>query len=199
MPSFLTLLPKFVVRAAVLAVLGALLVAGVHAAQPVATGSGPVVPVAALDVPRYMGKWYEIAHFPNWFQKKCVDSTHAEYTLQPNGRVRVVNRCRLASGEMNEAVGEARQVGDGGATSPQLKVRFAPAWLSFLPMVWGDYWVLDLDADYQLVAVGEPTREYLWVLARTPQVSESAYAALLQRLAQQGFDVSLLQRTAHPQ
>ena len=58
---------------------------------------------------------------------------------------------------------------------------------------------MDLDADYQLVAVGEPTREYLWVLARTPQVSESAYAALLQRLAQQGFDVSLLQRTAHPQ
>lgn len=112
MPSFLTLLPKFVVRTAVL---GALLVAGAHAAQPVATGSGPVVPVAALDVPRYMGKWYEIAHFPNWFQKKCVDSTHAEYTLQPNGRVRVVNRCRLASGEMNEAVGEARQVGEGGA------------------------------------------------------------------------------------
>lgn len=200
------------------ALLGALLTTGAHAVQPVtnpatpvttpshqgtvptvATGSGPVVPVAALDVPRYMGKWYEIAHFPNWFQKKCVDSTHAEYTLQPNGRVRVVNRCRLASGEINEAIGEARQVGDGGATSPQLKVRFAPAWLSFLPMVWGDYWVLDLDADYQMVAVGEPTREYLWVLARTPQVSEQAYVALLQRLVQQGFNVSLLQRTAQPQ
>lgn len=90
-------------------------------------------------------------------------------------------------------------MGEGGATSPRLKVRFAPEWLSFLPMVWGDYWVLDIDPDYQLVVVGEPTREYLWVLARTPQVSPDAYVALLQRLAQQGFNVGLLRRTAHPQ
>lgn len=206
-------LASSILAVARVAALGALLTTGAHAiAQPaaavappdlpaptLAVGNDPVAPVPALDVPRYMGKWYEIAHLPNWFQKKCVDSTHAEYTLQPNGRVQVVNRCRLASGEMNEAVGEARQVGEGGATSPRLKVRFAPEWLSFLPMVWGDYWVLDIDPDYQLVVVGEPTREYLWVLARTPRVSPEAYVALLQRLAQQGFNVGLLRRTAHPQ
>jgi apolipoprotein D and lipocalin family protein len=69
-------------------------------------------------------------------------------------------------------------------------VRFAPGWLSFLPMVWGDYWVIDLDPDYQLAAVSEPKREYLWILSRTPTVPRQAYAALLDRLARQGFDLA---------
>ena len=82
-----------------------------------------------------------------------------------------------------------------GAASPTLKVRFAPAWLSFLPMVWGDYWVIDLDPDYQLAAVSEPGRDYLWILARTPTVSRQAYGALLDRLERQGFDLSKLEVT----
>ena len=94
---------------------------------------------------------------------------------------------------MNEAMATARQV--GSATSPKLKVRLAPAWLSFLPFVWGDYWVIDLDEAYQLVAVSEPSQEYLWVLARTPQVDPTAYNALLTRLTQKGFDVSKLELT----
>lgn len=123
--------------------------------------------IQSLDVPRYMGTWHEIAKYPNRFQKQCLRNTSAQYALQKDGTVKVVNRCQLASGEMDEAEGEARQV--GGATSPKLKVRFAPAWLSWLPMVWGNYWVIDLDAEYELVAVSEPSREYLWVLARTPR------------------------------
>ena len=115
--------------------------------------------ISALDVPRYMGTWYEIAKFPAWFQKKCVADTRAEYTLQPDGHVQVINRCRQGSGEMKEALGSGRQIGD--TASSKLEVRFAPAWLSFLPMVWGDYWVIDLDPAYQLVAVSEPKREYL--------------------------------------
>lgn len=130
--------------------------------------SAPVEPIAALDVPRYMGSWYEIARYPNWFQKKCVGDSRADYSLLESGEVRVVNRCREADGSVSEAVGVARQI--GGADSPRLEVRFAPAWLSFLPIVWGDYWVLDLDPDYRLVAVGEPSREYLWILSRTPTV-----------------------------
>ncbi|ABM40004.1 Lipocalin family protein (plasmid) [Polaromonas naphthalenivorans CJ2] len=82
--------------------------------------------ISALDVPRYMGTWYEIAKFPAWFQKKCVADTRAEYSLQPDGRVQVINRCRQGSGEMKEALGSARQI--GGATSSKLEVRFAPAW-----------------------------------------------------------------------
>jgi apolipoprotein D and lipocalin family protein len=74
-------------------------------------------------------------------------------------------------------------------------VRFAPRWLSFLPFVWGDYWVIDLDPDYQLAAVSEPGRDYLWILARTPTVSRQAYCALLDRLERQGFDLSKLELT----
>jgi apolipoprotein D and lipocalin family protein len=93
-----------------------------------------------------------------------------------------------------DALGLAKQVGE--ATSPKLQVRFAPAWLSWLPQVWGDYWVIDLDTDYQLAAVSDAKREYLWVLSRTPQVNTKAYAALLERLKAQHFDVQKLERTA---
>ncbi|MBL2934476.1 lipocalin, partial [Klebsiella pneumoniae] len=86
----------------------------------------------------------------------------------------------------DEAIGVAKQVGD--ARSPKLKVRFAPAWLSFIPAVWGDYWVVDLDEGYQLVAVSEPQREYLWILSRTPQVDAQAYHALLHLLTRHGLD-----------
>ena len=156
-------------------------------------GAAPLQTIAALDVPRYMGTWYEIAKYPNWFQKKCVSDTSAEYRAQADGRVQVINRCREASGDISEAVGMASQV--GGADSPRLEVRFAPAWLSFLPFVWGDYWVIDLDPDYQLAAVSEPGRDYLWVLSRTREVDVKAYDALLKRLAEHGFDLGKLERT----
>jgi apolipoprotein D and lipocalin family protein len=107
--------------------------------------------------------------------------------------VQVVNRCRKENGDVDQAIGEARQI--GAATSPKLQVRFAPVWLSWLPVVWGDYWVVDLDEAYQLVAVSEPMREYLWVLSRTPQVSDQAYGALLLRLKAQGLSLERLERT----
>ena len=149
--------------------------------------------ISTLDVPRYMGTWYEIAKFPAWFQKKCVSDTRAEYTLQPDGRVQVINRCRQDSGEMKEALGSGRQI--GGAASSKLEVRFAPAWLAFLPAVWGNYWVIDLDPAYQLAAVSEPKREYLWILSRSAKVDPAAYDALLARLSRQGFDLQRLEKT----
>lgn len=149
--------------------------------------------IPALDVPRYMGTWFEVAKFPNWFQRKCTGGTKAEYTLKNDGMVQVVNRCRIENGEVIEAVGAARQVGP--ATSPKLEVRFAPEWLSFLPFVWGDYWVIDLDEHYQLVAVSEPRKEYLWILARTPTIDPSEYKKLLARLLQKGFDLRKLEVT----
>lgn len=114
-------------------------------------------------------------------------------SLQPDGGVQVINRCRQGSGEMKEALGSGRQIGD--ATSSKLEVRFAPAWLSFLPMVWGDHWVIDLDPAYQLVAVSEPKREYLWILSRSMKVDSAAYDALLGRLTRKGFDLQRLERT----
>jgi len=171
-----------------------LLLSGLCAASALAADAArPLQPIESLAVPRYMGIWYEIAKFPNNFQKKCVGDTTATYNLGQDGRVQVVNRCRTADGTSDVAEGVARQL--GGATSPKLKVRFAPAILSFIPMVWGDYWVIDLDEKYQLSAVSEPKREYLWILSRTPQVEPAAYDALLARLTAQGLDVSRLERT----
>lgn len=152
-----------------------------------------VTTIASLDVPRYMGTWYEIAKFPNRFQAKCVANTRARYLAQTDGSVQVLNSCTTADGSTIDALGKAIQV--GVATSPKLQVRFAPAWLSWLPMVWGDYWVIDLDADYQLAAVSDAKREYLWVLSRTPQANAKAYDALLDRLKAQHFDVKNLEPT----
>lgn len=161
-----------------------------------AAPSAPLQTIERLDVARYLGTWYEIAKYPNGFQRQCAADTQAQYRPREDGQLDVINRCRQASGERIEAVGRARQI--GAADSPKLEVRFAPAWLSWLPMVWGNYWVIDLDPAYQLVAVSEPSREYLWVLSRTPTVDAAAYQALLARLQAQGFDLSKLERTAQP-
>ena len=158
-----------------------------------AQSAGPLQAIPQLDVQRYLGRWYEIAKFPNRFQRKCVSDTSAEYSLMPEGGLRVVNQCRVENGKMDQAIGVARQI--GGDFSARLEVRFAPAWLSFVPFVWGDYWVVDLDDAYQLAAVSEPKREYLWILSRSPVVDESRYAALLGRLTAMGLDVRKLEKT----
>lgn len=158
--------------------------------------TAPLAPIASLDIERYMGTWYELARFPNRFQRDCTGPASAAYSLQASGRVQVLNRCPLADGKTDEAIGEARRIGDAG--SPRLEVRFAPAWLSWLPVVWGNYWVVDLDAAYQLAAVSEPKREYLWVLSRTPTVEPAVWEALMARLREKGFDLSRLKKAGAP-
>lgn len=153
----------------------------------------PVKTIPSIDVARYLGTWYEIAKFPNWFQRKCLSGTNANYQLKEDGNVKVTNRCKVEGGEMAQAIGTARQI--GGATSPKLEVRFAPDWLAILPFVWGDYWVIDLDPQYLLAAVSDPRREYLWILSRTPKVNQKSYDDLLQRLVTQQFDLSQLSLT----
>ena len=181
-------------RTSFISILGLLLIS-LGSFQALAQQSDQAVKtVASLDVPRYLGTWYEIAKFPNWFQKKCISNTKAVYTAKPDGNLRVLNSCKTASGEISEAEGLARQI--GAKDSPKLEVRFAPEWLSFLPMVWGDYWVIDLDPQYQLAAVSDPSREYLWVLSRTPQLDPKVYADLLQRLQQKHFDIQKLELTS---
>jgi len=160
-----------------------------NAAAPAAANK-PLATISTLDAKRYMGTWYEIAKFPNSFQDKCIGYTIATYSVREDGRVDVVNRCRRNDGSTDVAEGVARQ--PAGANSPKLEVRFAPAIVSFIPQVWGDYWVIDLDADYTLAAVSEPKREYLWILSRTPTVEPAAYNTLLKRLAAQGLDMNRL-------
>lgn len=160
-----------------------------------AQAAPPLQAIDTLNVPRYTGQWYEVAKYPNRFQKQCVSDTVAEYRALAQRQLQVINRCRTDSGQMQQAEALAKQVGE--STSAKLKVRFAPAWLSFLPMVWGDYWVIDIDEAYQLAAVSEPQREYLWILSRTPAVEPARYAALLTRLQAMGLDTSKLQTTSH--
>jgi apolipoprotein D and lipocalin family protein len=150
--------------------------------------------VPAVDLRRYAGLWYEVARFPNRFQAKCRGETTATYEPLPNGELRVVNSCHDAEHRLIRAEGRARLADRQGPAS-RLKVCFAPNLLSFLPMVWGDYWILDLTDDYGAALVGTPSREYLWVLSRTPQLDEATYERLVATAAAQGFDVARLVRS----
>lgn len=168
------------------------LMAGLRPAQD--TVRAPVRSVANVDLTRYAGLWHEVARFPNRFQTQCVAETTAEYTLLDNGQVRVINSCTKADGTRTRAEGRARRAKRDGAAS-QLKVRFAPRILSFLSMVWGDYWILDLTDDYSMALVGDPSRKYLWVLSRTAQPDSVAYERMVATAVAQGFDVSRFVRT----
>lgn len=161
----------------------------------IAQSHDPLQSIPSLDVSRYLGHWYEIAKFPNRFQKQCVSDTSADYELLRDGSIQVLNQCRLADGQWSKALGQAKQI--GGNKSAKLEVRFAPEWLSFLPFVWGDYWVIDIDDQYELAAVSEPKRNYLWILSRKPVVDETKYSALLLRLNQMGLDTLKLEKSVH--
>jgi apolipoprotein D and lipocalin family protein len=154
----------------------------------------PIKSVEKVDLNRYIGKWYEIALLPNRFQAQCLTDTAAEYALQPDGKIQVANRCRNADGKVEMVVGAAKNA-SGDTTNAKLKVRFAPAWLSFIPLVWGDYWVIELDPEYRYAVVSEPKREFLWILSRTPKMDEAIYAGIVERLKNDGFDVSRLKLT----
>jgi apolipoprotein D and lipocalin family protein len=152
-----------------------------------------VQPVAKVELNRYLGKWFEIARFPNRFQDDCVANVTAQYDKRADGEIEVINRCKEASGKTDEAIGRAR-IDDAGSNA-KLKVRFAPQWLGWLPFLWADYWIVDLADDYSFAAIGGPSRDNLWILSRTPAMSATAYEALVNRLTAQGFDTSKLIKT----
>jgi len=154
----------------------------------------PLQTVPSVDLARYAGKWYEIARLPAWFQKKCAGEVVATYTLLEKSEMKVVNECRDGKGEIRKSEGKARPAASDGPAS-KLKVRFAPSWMSWLPMVWGDYWIIELDEDYRYSVVGTPDRKYLWILSRTPQMDEATYAGIVERAAGAGFEVARLVMT----
>lgn len=157
----------------------------------------PLEPISSLDLQKYQGTWYEIAKYPNRFQTQCVKSTVVKYAVQPSGTVEVINACDEKNGGKTSVTGEARRVGaDKNPQSATLKVRFAPAWLSWLPFVWGDYWVVALDPQYQWSVVSEPGRELLWVLARGKQLDAATWTTIESAIKQRGFDLTKLEKTA---
>ena len=149
--------------------------------------------VSRLDLKRYAGKWYEIAKYPNRFQKQCVANTTAVYTIKSNGRIEVSNQCVLKDGRSERAVGEAKI--DDKKTNSKLKVRFAPAAVSWLPFVWANYWVIDLDPDYKYAVIGEPKRNYFWILSRTATLDDATYQDILRRAEKMGFEPAKVEKT----
>ncbi len=153
-------------------------------------GLPPLETVRHVDLGRYVGTWYEIAAFPQRFQRGCTATT-ATYALRADGDLDVLNRCRKGApdGEERSARGRARVV--DRATGAKLEVSF------FRPF-WGDYWIIDLADDYSYAVVGHPSRDYLWILGRTPQMSEETYHAIVTRLQGQGYETARLVRTLQP-
>lgn len=151
----------------------------------------PLEAVNEVDLDRYLGRWYEIASFPQRFQRGCVAS-QAHYTRRDDGRIRVENACRDGSfdAEWRRAEGVA-WVSNPSESNAKLKVQF------FWPFR-GDYWIIELDPDYRYAVVGHPSRDYLWILSRTPAMDPQAYEALLARIAAHGFDVGRLNPTPQP-
>jgi apolipoprotein D and lipocalin family protein len=150
--------------------------------------------VAAVDLQRYAGTWYEIARFPNSFQdgrgRRCVATT-AEYALRPDGQVGVTNRCLDAGDGNRETVATGTAYAVTGSGNARLRVSF------FWPF-YGDYWVIGLDPGYRWAVVGSPDRDFLWVLSRRPELSAGDYAQAVGIAAAQGFDVGRLQPTPQP-
>lgn len=140
----------------------------------------PPPTVSEVDLNRYSGSWYEIARLPNRFQRQCASDTQAHYMLEGDS-VRVINRCRTASGSLDEVKGRAKVV--PGSGNAKLRVTF------FWPF-YGDYWILALADDYSDVLVGSPDRKYAWVLARTPKMTASRLQLLMDRASSLGFDTS---------
>lgn len=150
--------------------------------------SVPIGAVSELEIGRFLGLWYEIARFPNWFEKGCQGVT-AEYGLREDGRLSVRNTCHEDSpdGPVRVAEGLAWMPAPG-----RLKVTFTP----FLPFINGDYWVLDVDDDYQLAVIGNPAGETGWILARNPQITPAAYQKAVSVLQAMGYDSTQLERVA---
>jgi apolipoprotein D and lipocalin family protein len=168
-----------------LAVLGAALFgAGCATAPP------PPPTVPRVDLQRYAGRWYEIARLPFRIQNGC-HATTATYSGNPDGTIRVENRCLDGSftGKERRAVGKAWVVDK--ATNARLKVQF------FWPFR-GDYWVLGLGPDYEWALVGDPARKYMWVLSRTPRLPAATYDAILALAKERGYDVARLIPTPQP-
>jgi len=146
--------------------------------------AGKMQVVESVDLQRYLGKWYEIATIPQRFQIGCTCVT-AEYTLNPNGTIKVINSCRK-EGKFKQIVGRAKVV--PGTNNAKLRVSF------FRPF-WGDYWIVALDTDYNWVIVSNAKGSTCWILSRTPQMDEKLYADLVELCRIKGIDISLLLKT----
>ena len=149
--------------------------------------SQPVKTVPSVDVNKYAGKWYEIASFPQRFQKGCHCTT-AEYTMTDKGYLIVENRCNRGSVHGKQSYIKGKAFVQKGSGNAKLKVQF------FFPFR-GKYWIIDLADDYSYAVVSHPNKKYLWILSRTPKMDDAVYQKIIARLKEKGFDLTKLQKT----
>ena len=147
----------------------------------------PLATVPSVDLSRYSGKWYEIAKYPNFFQRGCAGNTTAEYSANPDGSIRVVNKSIGKNGKPMQVTGKAAVV--PGSQNAKLKVSFGGP-------ISGAYWVIALDEkNYSWAVVGHPSRQFLWILAREKMVPADTYRQILKLVAERGYDTSRLETT----
>ncbi len=163
----------------------------VPAVESATGGSEDLQVVERVDVNRYLGTWYEIAHIPVFFQKNCAGGTTATYRLIKEGTVGVVNQCCTGDGKKKVAQGRAWVVSK--ETNAKLKVSFFSI-LGFHPFA-GDYWIIDLGADYEYAVIGHPSRQLGWILSRTPSLSPEVLKGIAERLQAKGYDFSRFKMT----
>jgi len=159
------------------------------AGVPIASGCNafnpPLDVVEKVDLGSYTGRWFEIARYPNSFERGCVGVT-ADYSLRQDGRINVINTCIEGSldGDVRTIQGIARVVDE--KTNAKLAVTF------FGPFE-GDYWILELGNDYEYAVVGDPSRKFLWILSREPMLDEALLGGILSRLPERGYDPESLE------
>jgi len=156
----------------------------VFAQQNNSAQQSEVQAVSSVDLKRYAGKWFEIASYPTKSQKNCVGNTTTTYTQKVDGHMAILNRCVMKNGTTQSMKTEAK-VADK-TTNAKFDTRSAP----------GDYWIIDLDTDYKYAAVGDPKREFLWILSREPEISDAVYQNILRRVEKMGFKPGKLVKTS---
>jgi apolipoprotein D and lipocalin family protein len=151
--------------------------------------------VASVDLPRYLGTWYEIARLPMRFEPADYTDVSATYSLEADGRIRVHNRAFDGAGELQESIGQAKPAQPGD--NSRLEVTFLPEGLRWIPFTKGDYWILRLDPDYRTALVGSPDYDYLWLLHREPTLDAATRADYLGTARALGYALDALIDTPH--
>lgn len=153
--------------------------------------------VTGFDLQRYLGEWHQVAAIPAWFQSDCATNTRANYSLGDDGLMEVLNSCQTADGSINQAEARARFLASD--SDGKLEVTFVEVLGAWVWPAAGDYWIIGLDTDYQWSVVGEPSREFAWVLARSQTLDTQTLRNIRQILEREAYDSCALLLTTPDQ
>ena len=149
------------------------------------------ITVPKVDLHKYSGLWYEIAKIQNSFQDHCSYGTTAEYKIEPDGYIIVINKCYDTDGELDIAEGVANVVDK--STNAKLEVSFV-SFFGIRPF-WGDYWIIGLGENYEYAIIGHPERKYGWILGRTPSITNEKMEEIWSIITEQGYKRNVFELT----